>query len=90
MSLTDKPTEEMLQAGFDALEARGFHVSGSDISTDDLSAVFTAMAAKAPAVTDTQAIGIIVEANIESRQTRVGGTTNWAGDIWNALKRGVQ
>ncbi|MNQ61378.1 hypothetical protein D3C85_756920 [compost metagenome] len=90
MSLTDKPTEEMVQAGFDALEARGFHVSGSDMSADDLRAVFIAMDAKRPVLTDTQAIGIIIEANIRSRQTRVGGTTNWAGDIWNALKRGVQ
>jgi hypothetical protein len=87
--LPKKPSEAMLEAGFDTLEARGFRVTGSDISKADLAAVFTAMANVVPTLTDSDALRIILQANIESRETRLGGTTNWAGDIWNALKRGV-
>lgn len=42
-----------------------------------------------PAMSDRNAIAIILNAHIKACKTRLTGTTNWAGDIWHALKRGT-
>lgn len=59
-----------------------------DLAGNSEAKALIAMFNGVPPMSDTDAIGIIIAANIHSRQTRIGGTTNWAGDIWHALKRG--
>lgn len=42
-----------------------------------------------PRMTELQAMALILDAHYTARSNkRVTGTSNWAGDIWHAIKRG--
>lgn len=42
-----------------------------------------------PRMTELQAVALILDAHHTSKENgRITGTSNWAGDIWHAIKRG--